>query len=231
MGKLSVRDLKKSFTSAAETLNVLDGVNLEMSAGENLSIVGPSGCGKSTLLYILGTLDTPSSGEVSLSGTNPFSLNSRKLAAFRNDQIGFIFQDHHLLPQLSVLENVLLPAMASSSPGDGDRERAVKLIEKVGLAERSHHLPGQLSGGERQRVAVARALLKKPTLILADEPTGNLDEENTRRISSTLFDLPRREGAMLIVVTHSLWLAAQAQSQMKLEGKKLVPDQRDEVNE
>lgn len=222
MSKLHVSGLCKEFRTTAETLSVLEGVDLAMSAGENLSIVGTSGCGKSTLLYILGTLDTPTSGQVQLDGCDPFSMSVRELASFRNSHIGFVFQDHHLLPQLSVAENVLLPALATGRPNAELVERATNLISQVGLQDRSGHLPAQLSGGERQRVAVARALLNRPKLLLADEPTGNLDSENTQKIAELLFDLPRREGAMLVVVTHSEWVAKQASRQMLLENRKLV---------
>jgi lipoprotein-releasing system ATP-binding protein len=222
MTQLSVKQLSKDFTSVAETLHVLQNVELEMSAGQNVSIVGPSGCGKSTLLYILGTLDQPSSGHVTLDSVDPFTLSPSDLARFRSRSIGFVFQDHHLLPQLSVSENVLLPALATGSPSKEQIERASELIDSVGLGARQHHLPGQLSGGERQRVAVARALLNRPKLLLADEPTGNLDETNTRRIAELLFELPKREGAMLVVVTHSTWLAGQAQRQLQLENHRLV---------
>ncbi|MCA9133973.1 MAG: ABC transporter ATP-binding protein [Planctomycetales bacterium] len=222
MTKLSVTHLSKEFTSAAETLHVLQDVDLEMSGGQDLSIVGPSGCGKSTLLYILGTLDQPTSGQVLLEDVDPFGLPPQQLAHFRNRSIGFIFQDHHLLPQLSVAENVLLPALAEGAAKEEQVERALQLIQEVGLAERQHHLPSQLSGGERQRVAVARALLNRPQLLLADEPTGNLDLANTERIAELLFDLSRREGAMLIVVTHSQWLAAQASRQLHLQERRLV---------
>jgi lipoprotein-releasing system ATP-binding protein len=221
MSTLKVSGLGKEFQSAAETLRVLDGLNLEMERGENLAIVGPSGCGKSTLLYILGTLDTPTAGEVSLNGVNPFSLSPTELAKFRNQSIGFVFQDHHLLPQLSVIENVLIPAMATGKPTGTAVERAKQLIEDVGLSGRIDHLPGQLSGGERQRVAVARALLNRPLLLLADEPTGNLDAANTERVAKLLFELPKRENAMLIVVTHSEWMAGQAQRCLKLDHRKL----------
>lgn len=222
MTELSVKQLGKVFTSAAETLNVLQDIELHMRAGDHLSIVGPSGCGKSTLLYILGTLDQPTSGEVLLDGVNPFALRTAQLAHFRNQSLGFIFQDHHLLPQLSVAENVLLPALAEGKPGSALRQRAADLIESVGLADRMGHLPGQISGGERQRVAVARALLNRPKLLLADEPTGNLDGANTEKIADLLFELTEREGAMLIVVTHSDGLAQRARRQMRLENKRLV---------
>ena len=218
---LIVNGLSKEFQTSAETLRVLDGLSLQMDKGENLAIVGPSGCGKSTLLYILGTLDTPTSGEVKLDGVDPFKLSPVELAKFRNRSIGFVFQDHHLLPQLSVLENVLIPAMATGTPSAEAVARAKQLIADVGLSERIEHLPGALSGGERQRVAVARALLNRPTLLLADEPTGNLDVANTERIASLLFELPKREGAMLIVVTHSEWLAGQAQRCLKLADRSL----------
>lgn len=221
MSTLMVTGLAKEFRTAAETLRVLDGLNLQMERGENLAIVGPSGCGKSTLLYILGTLDSPTSGEVLLDGVNPFSLGPTELAKFRNQSIGFVFQDHHLLPQLSVIENVLIPAMATGKPTPQAVERAKQLINDVGLSERVDHLPGQLSGGERQRVAVARALLNRPLLLLADEPTGNLDAANTERVAELLFELPKREGAMLITVTHSEWLAGKAQRCLKLADRRL----------
>jgi lipoprotein-releasing system ATP-binding protein len=223
MSKLSVKDLRKEFSSAAETLRVLDGLDLELSGGENLAIVGPSGCGKSTLLYILGTLDSPSAGQVLLDDVDPFQLGPIELASFRNQSIGFVFQDHHLLPQLNLLENVLVPAMATGKPKPEAVQRARQLIADVGLDGRLNHLPGQLSGGERQRVAVARALLNQPKLLLADEPTGNLDGENTERIAKLLLELPKRDGAMLIIVTHSDWLASQAQRRMRLENYRLQP--------
>ncbi len=223
MSQLSVQGLCKEFRSAAETLCVLEGLDLALSGGENLAIIGPSGCGKSTLLYILGTLDSPTAGQVLLDGVDPFKLGSKELAGFRNRSIGFVFQDHHLLPQLNLLENVLVPAMALGRPSQAAVERARQLIADVGLDGRLNHLPGQLSGGERQRVAVARALLNQPKLLLADEPTGNLDADNTARIAKLLFELPKRDGAMLIVVTHSDWLAAQAQRRLLLKDYRLQP--------
>jgi lipoprotein-releasing system ATP-binding protein len=222
MAQLSVRKLSKKFKTASETLTVLEDVDLSMNAGENLAVVGPSGCGKSTLLYILGTLDHPTSGEVELDGVNPFALDPLALAAFRNERIGFVFQDHLLLPQLTVTENVLLPALARQASSKEMVDRAYELIERVGLSARESHLPAALSGGERQRVAVARALLHRPKLILADEPTGNLDVDNTRRIAELLFDLPTSEGAMLLVVTHSEWLAQQASQRLQLTNRRLA---------
>lgn len=219
---LKVRHLCKRFISAGQTLSILEDVQLDLSEGENLSIVGPSGSGKSTLLYILGTLDSPSEGCVELDGVNPFELTGVDLAKFRNANIGFVFQDHHLLPQLSVVENVLLPALAFGGAHPAVRERADALIEAVGLADRRSHLPSQLSGGERQRTAVARALLNQPRLILADEPTGNLDADSSRRVADLLFELPAQHGSTLIVVTHDGDLAAQAHRRLRFHQRKLV---------
>ncbi|RMF39330.1 MAG: ABC transporter ATP-binding protein [Planctomycetota bacterium] len=221
MAELNVSELRKEYRTAAESLRVLDGVNLELKSGEDVSIVGPSGCGKSTLLYILGTLDRPTAGSVRLDDVNPFELSPEQLAVFRNRNIGFVFQDHHLLPQLTVLENVLLPALAQGKPQQDTVDRARELVVAVGLEGRISHLPAQLSGGERQRVAVARALLFQPKLILADEPTGNLDFDNTQKISQLLFELPAQQGAMLVVVTHSDWVAEQAHRRMRLHQGKL----------
>ena len=225
MAQLNVAGLCKTFSDGSQTVEVLNDVNLQLNSGDNLSIVGPSGCGKSTLLYILGTLDQPTTGTVQLGETSPFDLNAGELAKFRNESVGFVFQDHHLLPQLTVLENVTLPAVAQGKVDKQLVERAEQLIDTVGLADRVSHVPAQLSGGERQRVAVARALLNRPKLLLADEPTGNLDQENTEKIAELLFDLPSREKAMLVVVTHSQWLADQASKRMILSEKKLNPVQ------
>ncbi len=224
MTRLVVRDVKKQFVTEAETLQVLDGVNFEMAAGENLAIIGASGSGKSTLLYILGTLDSPTSGQIQIDGVDPFKLSPHQLAAFRNQSIGFVFQDHHLLPQLTVLENVLLPALAKGRPKSAELDRARRLIDEVGLSSRIDHVPGRLSGGERQRVAVARALLHQPKLLLADEPTGNLDTQTAERIAELLLDLPIREGAALVVVTHSLELSRRASRCLKLVDHRLVPN-------
>lgn len=222
MTRLIVQDLCKHYITEAETLVVLDGVSFSLDAGENLAIVGASGSGKSTLLYILGTLDQPTSGSVTIDGIDPFALQGARLAEFRNQSVGFVFQDHHLLPQLSVLENVLLPAMAKGRPSRQVADRALHLIEEVGLSARSTHVPGRLSGGERQRVAVARALLHQPKLLLADEPTGNLDADTADRITQLLFDLPRREGASLIVVTHSDALSDRASRRLRLVNHQLA---------
>jgi lipoprotein-releasing system ATP-binding protein len=170
--------------------------------------MGPSGSGKSTLLHMLGTLDPPTSGTITLEGTNPFSLPEQQLASFRNRHIGFVFQDHHLLPQCSVLENVLVPTLVSRETKPAETEAyATQLLERVGLARRLYHRPAELSGGERQRVAVARALVLKPVLLLADEPTGNLDRTNAQAVGELLLGLHQQENNILVVVTHSSELA------------------------
>jgi lipoprotein-releasing system ATP-binding protein len=219
---LVVTNIAKEYPTRGEPLVVLRDVSLELSAGENAAILGPSGCGKSTLLHILGTLDEPTSGSVALQDQNPFELNEPRLAEFRNRNIGFIFQDHHLLPQLSVLENVLVPALADGSPSKDEVARARELINRVGLSERSDHRPAELSGGERQRVAAARALIHKPLLMLADEPTGSLDRSNARAISKLLLDLQEQENTMLVVVTHSLELAEQMSRRLELDEGRLA---------
>jgi len=212
---LQLQNVSKRFDSpeSGERLDVLRGVNLELARGASLAIVGPSGSGKSTLLNIIGTLDRPSSGNVILSGRNLSSLNDEELAAVRNEKIGFVFQSHYLLPQCSVLENVLVPTV----PQKGRRndkavlERAKMLLARVGLGERTNHRPGQLSGGERQRVAVVRALINAPEFLLADEPTGALDAASAAELARLLLEVNRQDGVALIVVTHALDLARQMQ--------------------
>ena len=172
-----------------------------------MAVTGPSGTGKSTLLHCLGTLTPPSSGTIEVDDENPFLLPEPKLAEFRNKVVGFVFQDHHLLPQYSVLENTLMPALAFPSPGENAEHRARELLGRVGLGHRLSHRPGILSGGERQRVAVARALMNSPQLLLCDEPTGNLDSPNAGKVSDLLFELHQEERTILIVVTHSRELA------------------------
>jgi len=222
MSTLELVEISKEFPTRGEPLQVLEGVNLQVAQGDNLAIVGPSGCGKSTLLHILGTLDAPTSGSMRLGEVDPFELDEQALARFRNQNIGFIFQDHHLLPQLSVLENVLIPAIAEGRPDQDCVQRAHELIERVGLADRIEHRPAELSGGERERVAVARSLIHQPTLLLADEPTGNLDQTNARQIGDLLLEIQRQEKMMLIVVTHSMELADKIDRQMRLDDGKLV---------
>ena len=224
MADLIVEDLTKDFPTRGEPLHVLRGVSLEMSRGENLAILGPSGCGKSTLLHILGTLDRPTSGSVRLAGQDPFSLPEPELAAFRNARIGFIFQDHYLLPQCSVLENVLVPTLAGGPAQPQHLERAKTLLERVGLAERLEHRPAELSGGERQRAAVARALILEPDLLLADEPTGNLDRTTAATIAELLLELQSAEQTMLVVVTHSLDLADKLNRRVELDDGRFRTD-------
>ena len=222
MSTLELVEISKEFPTRGEPFQVLEGVNLQVAQGDNLAIVGPSGCGKSTLLHIIGTLDAPTSGSMRLGEVDPFELDEQALARFRNQNIGFIFQDHHLLPQLSVLENVLIPAIAEGRPDQDCVQRAHELIERVGLADRIEHRPAELSGGERERVAVARSLIHQPTLLLADEPTGNLDQTNARQIGDLLLEIQRQEKMMLIVVTHSMELAGKIDRQMRLDDGKLV---------
>lgn len=204
---LEVRNLSKEYATPAGQLRVLSEVNLSLSAGDSASIVGPSGSGKSTLLYILGALEPPTSGMVLLGGSNPFNLDDKSLAAFRNEQVGFVFQDHHLLPQCNVLENVLIPTLVAQDPESQMRRRALDLLDSVGLSARSQHRPHELSGGEKQRVALARALVRRPQLVLCDEPTGNLDHLSTEAVATLLLELHRSQQTILIVVTHNLDLA------------------------
>ena len=222
MSELELVQITREFPTRGEPLEILKGVDLVLSGSDNLAIVGPSGSGKSTLLHIMGTLDQPSSGTFQLDGVNPFELADDELARFRNQQIGFIFQDHHLLPQLSVLENVLVPAIALGRPDAGCLERAHVLIDRVGLTDRLSHRPAELSGGERERVAVARSLIHNPTLVLADEPTGNLDRSNARQIAELLLEMQAEQEMMLVVVTHNMEMAGMLNQQRELDNGKLV---------
>lgn len=213
---LIVSHIVKTYPTARDDLSVLSDLSFTLNRGESLAVTGPSGIGKSTLLHILGTLDHPTSGSVRLLGEDPFALNEAGQARFRSKHIGFIFQDHHLMPQLNVLENTLLPALAIGSIGREHTQRAQELLDAVGLSDRLAHLPSELSGGERERVAVARSMLLRPTLILADEPTGNLDPQNAQKIGQLLLDLQQREKTLLVVVTHSMELAAKMSRQLPL---------------
>lgn len=213
---LSVRSLRKEYPHASGSLVVLDELSLEMSLGEALAVMGPSGSGKSTLLYILGSLETPTSGNVEVRGQNPFALDQAGLAAFRNKTIGFVLQDHHLLPQCTSLENVLLPTLPAGGATPALVDRGKQLLERVGLAERMDRLPSELSGGERQRVAIARALINAPPVVLADEPTGNLDRVSAEMVGNLLLELQREQNILLIAVTHSASLAARFPARSEL---------------
>ena len=204
---LTVADVHKRFETEAAPVEVLRGISFDLEAREALAITGPSGSGKSTLLHLIGALDRPSSGRIEIDGSEPHALPEAELARFRNRTIGFVFQDHHLLPQYSVLENVLLPTFAFADGREGATERARELIARVGLSERAGHRPAELSGGERQRAAVARALINRPGLLLCDEPTGSLDGQTAETVASLLFELHREAGNILICVTHSTALA------------------------
>jgi lipoprotein-releasing system ATP-binding protein len=221
MTGLIVDHVAKHYPTRSEPLRVLHDVSFELSAGQNLAIVGPSGSGKSTLLYAVGTLDPPTQGTVTLDGQNPYLLPESALAHFRNQHIGFIFQDHHLLPQLSVVENVLLPTLAEGAPTAGQQQRARDLLQRVGLEDRLTHRPAELSGGERGRVAVARALVTGPRLVLADEPTGNLDHTSAMAVAQLLLQLQQEEQTMLIVVTHSTELANLLHQRKRLDDGRL----------
>jgi lipoprotein-releasing system ATP-binding protein len=220
---LVVSGVNKHYATPRGDLTVLSGVTFSLEAGEAAAITGPSGSGKSSLLYILGGLEPPSSGSVRIGGQNLFELGRSEIASFRNREIGFVFQDHCLLPQCSVLENVLIPTLVAPEHKDTmeARERARSLIEQVGLGERIDHRPSELSGGEKQRVAIARALVRKPRLVLCDEPTGNLDPVSAAAVASLLLDLHRRQKNVLIVVTHSFSLASRFQVRFELVGSRL----------
>ncbi len=219
---LKAEHISKDYPTPAGSLSIVNDVSLELPPGSAVSIMGPSGSGKSTLLYMLGALEPPTSGTVSLDGENPFVLDAKKLAAFRNQRIGFVFQDHCLLPQCSVIENVLTPTLVSSLNGSVD-ERARKLLDQVGLGGRITHLPSQLSGGEKQRVALARALIMKPRLLLCDEPTGNLDQKSAEVVADMLLDIHAQANTILIVVTHSADLAARFPQRFELRNQHLEP--------
>lgn len=222
MADFAAKEIVKEFKTPSQDLRILDGVSLELNRGDNVAIVGESGSGKSTFLHIVGTLDEATSGTVELLDQNVSGLKENQLAAHRNKNVGFIFQQHHLLPQLSALDNVLIPTLATGKP-DGEKiERARSLLESVGLADRMTHKPGLLSGGEQQRVAVARALICEPVLLLADEPTGSLDAANAEALGALLLKVQQDSNAMLICVTHSEKLASVFARTLRLESGKFV---------
>jgi lipoprotein-releasing system ATP-binding protein len=204
---LEAKNISKSYETPRGPLPILNGVTLSLASGQAISIIGPSGTGKSTLLYILGALEPPTSGEVTLDGRNPFTLSDKDISVFRNEEVGFVFQDHCLLPQCTVLENVLIPTMVGKD-GNGVELRAKQLLDQVGLSHRLDHRPAELSGGEKQRVSIARAMIRAPKLLLCDEPTGNLDRHTATQVADLLLEMNRASKTILIVVTHSAELAA-----------------------
>jgi len=217
------KNIIKDFDTPEGPLRILDDVSVELDRGQSMAIVGPSGSGKSTFLHIAGTLDRATSGELSLRGVDPNGFSNSQLAHFRNENVGFVFQEHYLLPQLSALENVLVPAVAQGAVPTELRERAEELLARVDLTERRDHRPAALSGGERQRVAVARALLMRPVLLLADEPTGSLDQKNAERVGQLLLDLQKTGDQILICVTHSDRLARHFDVRVSLENGQFLP--------
>ena len=215
--------MSKAYPTPRGPLAVLSDVTFVLAPGQAAAVTGPSGSGKSSLLHILGALDTPTTGSVSFFGRDPFQLSPAAVAEFRNAEIGFVFQDHCLLPQCSVIENVLVPTLVARGNGDGadDLRRARELVAQVGLADRADHRPAELSGGEKQRVAIARALVRRPRLLLCDEPTGNLDQESADVVAALLIDLHRRQQNILIVVTHSERLASQFPVRFEIHNRHL----------
>ncbi len=215
---LAVRGLSKTFVSGDSRVEVLRDASLGLDRGESAAITGPSGSGKSTLLHLIGTLDEPTSGSISIAGENPFERSESDLAYFRNRELGFVFQENHLLPQYTVEENVLLPSLAFPSPPGDVAGRARELLGRVGLGHRLEHKAARLSGGERQRAAVARALILEPKILLCDEPTGNLDRDNAEAVADLLLELHREAATVLVVVTHDLELAARFDRRFELDG-------------
>lgn len=204
---IEVENLTKSYRTGSSELEVLKGISFHIQQGEAICLLGASGAGKSTLLQILGTLDRPTSGRISYRGADIFSLDDESLAQFRNQKMGFVFQFHHLIQEMSAIENIMLPALIAGDEAVAAREEALKWLEFMGLQSRGEHFPHQLSGGELQRVAIARALIKKPEVLFADEPTGNLDSENSQKIQDLFFELRSKLGLTLIVVTHDMAFA------------------------
>jgi len=217
MSKLiEAADVCKSFNTEAGELSILRGINLSVDEGEMVSITGASGAGKSTLMHILGALDRPTSGTVRFKGSDVFSLDDTSLARFRNGSIGFVFQFHHLLPEFNALENAMLPGLISNRPYEEAEQKARKLLEELGLSKRLLHRPGELSGGEQQRVAVARALMQDSGLVLADEPTGNLDTVTGNSLFELFLDLNRKKGITFIIVTHNMSLSERCHRVLKM---------------
>ncbi|MFQ5735649.1 MAG: ABC transporter ATP-binding protein [Thermodesulfobacteriota bacterium] len=216
MALISIKDLRKTYGNARKGVEVLKGIDLSVEVGETIAVVGASGVGKSTLLNILGALDRPTSGEVLYGGESIFDYDNSRLAEFRNRSIGFVFQSHHLLPEFTALENVMLPALISGSDAGEARARGAELLREVGLSERLHHKPGELSGGEAQRTAIVRALMQTPNILLADEPTGNLDTRTGEEVFKVMLELNRDRATTMIIVTHNERLAAHMSRKLKM---------------
>ncbi len=223
---MSLRDVRKSFVHMGRTLEVLRGIDLEIDKGEIASVVGQSGAGKSTLLHCLGTLDVPTSGSIRVDDEEITTLPGARLAALRNRVIGFVFQFHHLLPEFNALENVMMPGLIQGRSRGGLETRARALLEEVGLKDRANHRPGELSGGEQQRVALARALVLEPKLILADEPTGNLDSATSKQIHDLFFQVNKQRGTTLVIVTHNMVLADSMPRKITLKDGRVEKDEK-----
>jgi lipoprotein-releasing system ATP-binding protein len=224
-----VREMTKEFHQGSRSLRVLEGIDLDLHRGEMVAIIGVSGAGKSTLLHCLGTLDLPTDGEIFFDGVDIVSLSPPQLARFRNQSIGFVFQFHHLLPEFTAVENVMMPAMIGRVPQREARTQAESMLEAVGMAHRLRHRPGELSGGEQQRVAIARALVMRPKLLLADEPTGNLDTRTSEEVHALMFRLNEEHGITMLVVTHNLDLAHRFPRVIRMADGHLIGDTTGEV--
>jgi lipoprotein-releasing system ATP-binding protein len=227
-GVLDLIDIRRSFQSGEKTLDVLCGASLSLAPGEMVGLVGPSGSGKSTLLHIAGLLERPDSGQVRLDGDDCQTLGERERTALRRLKLGFVYQFHHLLPEFTALDNVAMPLMIAGARRDEARRKATALLGEMGLSERGHHQPGQLSGGEQQRVAIARALANDPRLVIADEPTGNLDPATTERVFATLIKMAREEGAAVLVATHNMNLTRHMDRVVTIDEGKVVALAREE---
>ena len=223
MALVQARDLEKHYVDGPRVVSVLGGLDLDVEPGERIAIVGESGVGKSTLLHLLGALDRPTRGQVLFDGEEIYGRREADIAAFRNREIGFVFQFHHLLPDFTALENVMLPGLIARESRSAVRSRAETLLARVGLKDRIGHRPGELSGGEQQRVAVARALARRPRLLLADEPTGNLDPQTAGGVQDLLLELNQEHGTAMVVATHSAHLAQAMMRTLRLTGGRLEP--------
>ncbi|CAN5789759.1 ABC transporter ATP-binding protein [soil metagenome] len=223
-------DMKKSFVHMGRTLDVLRGIDLEIAPGEIVGIVGQSGAGKSTFLHCVGTLDVPSAGSLQIAGEEVTAMSGAKLAALRNRTIGFVFQFHHLLPEFNALENIMMPGLIQGAARGSLQKRALELLDEVGLKDRASHRPGELSGGEQQRVALARALVLDPKLILADEPTGNLDSKTSAQIHELFFDINAQRKTTLVIVTHNMALAESMPRMITLKDGRVEKDERRSIS-